>query len=74
MEGPGHVTDAERRLDAQVARLAAQQHAVVALWQLRALGISERAVIGQTFELTRAADAHAAIESRRVIGKTVLLV
>jgi NADPH2:quinone reductase len=30
-------------------------------------------VIGQTFPLERAADAHAAIESRGVIGKTLLL-
>jgi NADPH:quinone reductase len=33
-----------------------------------------RPVIGQTFPLDRAADAHAAIEARRVIGKTLLLV
>ena len=31
-------------------------------------------VIGQTFSLDRAADAHAAIEDRRVVGKTLLLV
>ncbi|MEU8266606.1 zinc-binding dehydrogenase [Sphaerisporangium sp. NPDC049002] len=31
-------------------------------------------VIGQTFPLDRASDAHAAIESREVIGKTLLLV
>jgi NADPH2:quinone reductase len=31
-------------------------------------------VIGQTFTLERAADAHAAIEARRVIGKTLLVV
>jgi NADPH2:quinone reductase len=31
-------------------------------------------VIGQTFPLEQAADAHAAIEARRVIGKTLLLV
>jgi NADPH2:quinone reductase len=30
-------------------------------------------VIGQTFPLTRAADAHAAIEGRAVFGKTLLL-
>lgn len=33
-----------------------------------------RPVIGQTFPLGRAAEAHAAIENRRVIGKTLLLV
>lgn len=32
-----------------------------------------RPVIGQTFPLERAADAHAAIEARRVVGKTLLL-
>jgi NADPH2:quinone reductase len=32
-----------------------------------------RPVIGQTFPLERAADAHAAIESRQSIGKTLLL-
>jgi NADPH:quinone reductase len=30
-------------------------------------------VIGQTFPLARAADAHAAIEGREVFGKTLLL-
>ncbi|MGI5184322.1 zinc-binding dehydrogenase [Dactylosporangium sp. CA-152071] len=33
-----------------------------------------RPVIGQTFPLARAADAHAAIESRQTIGKTLLAV
>lgn len=33
-----------------------------------------RPVIGQTFPLERAADAHAAIETRSVIGKTLLLI
>ncbi len=33
-----------------------------------------RPVIGQTFPLERAAEAHAAIESRDVVGKTLLLV
>jgi NADPH2:quinone reductase len=33
-----------------------------------------RPVIGQTFPLERAADAHAAIESRTAIGKTLLMV
>jgi NADPH:quinone reductase len=33
-----------------------------------------RPVIGQTFPLERAADAHAAIESRATLGKTILVV
>lgn len=33
-----------------------------------------RPVIGQTFPLDRAADAHAAIESRATVGKTLLIV
>ncbi|GAA2711571.1 zinc-binding dehydrogenase [Actinoplanes palleronii] len=32
-----------------------------------------RVVIGQTFPLDRAADAHAAIENRTAVGKTLLL-
>jgi len=48
--------------------------------RLTALGLAAaaegriRPVIGQTFPLERAADAHAAIEARTVIGKTLLLV
>jgi NADPH:quinone reductase len=33
-----------------------------------------RPVIGQTFPLERAADAHTAIEARSVIGRTLLLI
>ena len=33
-----------------------------------------RPIIGQTFPLGRAADAHAALESRDAVGKTLLLV
>ena len=33
-----------------------------------------RPFIGQTYPLERAADAHAAIESRSALGKTLLLV
>jgi NADPH:quinone reductase len=33
-----------------------------------------RPVIGQTFPLERAADAHAAIESRQTLGKTLLII
>jgi NADPH:quinone reductase len=32
-----------------------------------------RPVVGQTFPLVRAAEAHAAMESRRTVGKTLLL-
>jgi NADPH2:quinone reductase len=32
-----------------------------------------RPVIGQTFPLEQAADAHAAIEARSTVGKTLLL-
>ena len=32
-----------------------------------------RPIIGQTFPLERAADAHAAMEGRTAIGKTLLL-
>jgi NADPH2:quinone reductase len=48
----------------EVAR-AAVDEAVAARW---------RPLIGQTFSLERAADAHAAIEERATIGKTLLLV
>lgn len=50
------------------------------LKQLVARALSEavagriRPIIGQTFPLERAADAHAAIEARGVIGKTLLLI
>jgi NADPH:quinone reductase len=33
-----------------------------------------RPVIGQTFPLERAADAHEAIEARATVGKTLLLI
>ncbi len=33
-----------------------------------------RPVIGQTFPLERAADEHAALEARAVVGKTLLLI
>lgn len=48
--------------------------------RLPALALSEAAdgrmtpVIGQTFPLQNAADAHTAIESRNVLGKTLLLI
>jgi NADPH2:quinone reductase len=40
----------------------------------RALGAGLRPVIGRRFPLDRAADAHAAIESRAGVGKTLLVV
>jgi len=39
-----------------------------------AVGGRLHAVIGQTFRLDQAADAHTAIESRTTVGKTLLLV
>ncbi len=41
---------------------------------LDAAGGLIRPVIGQTFPLERAADAHRAIEARAVIGKTLLVI
>jgi NADPH:quinone reductase len=51
---------------ADAGRLAGRALAEAAAGRLRP-------VIGQTFPLERAADAHAAIESRGVIGKTLLV-
>ncbi len=59
--------------------------AALALTPARARALSERAlalaaagrlrpVVGQTFALDRAGDAHAAIESRATVGKTLLVV
>jgi len=53
-------------LGARSAELTATAFAEAAAGRLRP-------VIGQTFPLARAADAHAAIESRRSIGKTLLV-
>ncbi|MGW3607053.1 zinc-binding dehydrogenase [Micromonospora sp. NPDC005161] len=33
-----------------------------------------RPIIGQTFPLERAAEAHAAVENRTAVGKTLLLI
>jgi NADPH2:quinone reductase len=52
---------------AEVARLAGQVLAEAAAGRLRA-------VIGRTFPLEAAADAHAAVEARTVLGRTLLLV
>ena len=51
----------------ELRRLAAEALAAVAAGRLRP-------VVGQTFPLERAADAHAAIEARETVGKTLLLV
>ncbi|MBC6460626.1 zinc-binding dehydrogenase [Actinomadura sp. HBU206391] len=51
---------------AKVKRLAARALAEAAAGRMRP-------VIGQTFPLARAADAHAAMEARDVVGKTLLL-
>ncbi|GAA3394503.1 zinc-binding dehydrogenase [Cryptosporangium minutisporangium] len=57
-----------------------QKKVGLSLPQLAAAALAEgaegrlRAVIGQTFSLERAADAHAAIEARTTVGKTLLLV
>jgi NADPH:quinone reductase len=52
---------------AQVARLAGQVLAEAAAGRIRP-------VIGRTFPLEAAADAHAAVEARTVVGRTLLLV
>lgn len=51
----------------QVRRWAAQIMAA-------AVGGSVRPVIGQTFPLERAADAHAVVENRTALGKTLLVI
>ena len=47
-------------------------------WRRRRCGLAAegrlRPVIGQTYPLERAADAHAAIESRQTLGKTLLII
>ena len=52
--------------DADVRRLTQEALAAAAAGRIAP-------VIGQTFPLERAADAHAAIEARTVFGKTLLL-
>jgi NADPH:quinone reductase len=52
---------------AQVARLAGRVLA-------EAAGGRIRPVIGRTFSLEAAADAHAAVEGRAVVGRTLLVV
>jgi NADPH2:quinone reductase len=56
----------------QFAREEAKRLTLQALSEAAAGRI--RPVIGQTFPLERAADAHTAIEARSVIGKTLLLI
>jgi NADPH2:quinone reductase len=52
--------------DAEIKRLTEQALAEAAAGRIKP-------VIGQTFPLTRAADAHAAIERREVFGRTLLV-
>ena len=54
-------------LDGEQERLVARALAEAAAGRLRP-------VIGQTFPLEKAADAHTAIEARQVVGKTLLLI
>jgi len=71
VEDPGEVTviGVEQLFDlgATVKPRAEQAVAAAAAGRLKP-------VVGQTFPLSRAADAHAAMEARAVIGKTLLLV
>lgn len=60
IRGATGTPDELRALSAEALRLAAAGHL--------------RPVIGQRFPLERAADAHAAIEARATVGKTLLLV
>jgi len=71
--------------DAVAADFGVTLVAALALTPARARALSERAlalaaagrlrpVVGQTFALDRAGDAHAAIESRATVGKTLLVV
>ncbi|MFB7180274.1 zinc-binding dehydrogenase [Streptomyces sp. NPDC056257] len=56
-------------------QLTAPEHAALAARALRAAAEGTlRPVIGATFPLERAAAAHAAIESRELVGKTVITV
>jgi NADPH2:quinone reductase len=69
-----------RRRGVRVRGIEQVQFAPAELKRLTERALSEaaagriRPVIGETFPLERAADAHAAIESRRVVGKTLLLI
>lgn len=71
--------DAERRR-VEVTGIERVQFASAEAGRLAERAMSEaaagrlRPVIGQTFPLERAADAHAAMEARVVVGKTLLLV
>ncbi len=51
--------------DSELKRLTEQALAEAAAGRIKP-------VVGQTFPLARAADAHAAIQSRAVFGKTLL--
>jgi len=71
--------DAERR-GVRVVGIERVQFAPVDARRLAGQAMSEaaagrlRPVVGQTFPLDRAADAHATMEARGVVGKTLLLV
>jgi NADPH2:quinone reductase len=71
--------DAERR-GVRVVGIERVQFAPADARRLAGQAMSEaaagrlRPVVGQTFPLDRAADAHAAMEARGVVGKTLLLV
>jgi NADPH2:quinone reductase len=60
VEGPRPTPEALASLTRETLELAA--------------GGRVRPIVGQTFPLARAADAHAAIEARRTLGKTLLVV
>jgi NADPH2:quinone reductase len=57
----------------QVQFAPARRHSLTAQALAEAAAGRIRPVIGQTFPLDQAADAHRAIESRSVTGKTLLL-
>ncbi|MFB9835516.1 zinc-binding dehydrogenase, partial [Actinoallomurus acaciae] len=70
--------EAEKR-DITVSGIGDLQLAPEEMRQVLARALAEavdgrmRPVVGRTFPLERAADAHAAIEAREVIGRTLLL-
>lgn len=71
--------DEARRREIRVLGIAHAQFAPDEARRMMARALSEAAagrlapVIGQTFPLERAADAHAAMEAREAVGKTLLL-
>jgi NADPH2:quinone reductase len=61
----GSITRGQPDQSLETSARAAVDDAVAGRW---------RPLIGQTFSLERAEDAHAAIEERATVGKTLLLV